>query len=56
MNLTTKKIEVELVGGIGNQLFGYFAGRYLAKRNGSDLHLKIINPNLGETVNKGTIR
>jgi hypothetical protein len=56
MTRTPKKVEVELIGGIGNQLFGYFAGRYLAKANSSVLHLRIMKPNVGETVHNGTIR
>jgi len=49
------KVEVELVGGLGNQLFGYFAGRYLAKKNESKIFFRIMKPNFGETVHTGTI-
>jgi hypothetical protein len=49
------KVEVELVGGIGNQLFGYFAGNYIANACNSDLHLRIMKPNHGETVHSGSI-
>ncbi len=34
-----KPISVRIVGGLGNQLFGYFAGRYLAEKLGTDLIL-----------------
>jgi len=34
-----KPISVRIVGGLGNQLFGYFAGRYLAEKLGTDLVL-----------------
>ena len=34
-----KPISVRIVGGLGNQLFGYFAGRYLAENLGTDLIL-----------------
>jgi len=34
-------ITVKLIGGLGNQLFGYFAGKYLAERLGTDLVLDL---------------
>lgn len=34
-----KSVTVQIVGGLGNQLFGYFAGRYLAERTGATLIL-----------------
>jgi hypothetical protein len=55
MTSKTNKVEVELVGGLGNQLFGYFAGKYLAKVNDSDLHLRIMKTNPGETLHGGSI-
>jgi hypothetical protein len=35
-SMTRKKITVELVGGIGNQLFGFFAGMYVSNILGCD--------------------
>lgn len=32
-------ITVKLIGGLGNQLFGYYAGRYVAEKLGTDLNL-----------------
>jgi hypothetical protein len=47
-------ITVKLVGGLGNQLFGYFAGRYLADKLDTDLildlHQQKNNPHLGSTI------
>jgi hypothetical protein len=34
--MARKKITIELVGGIGNQLFGYFAGIYVSHKLGCD--------------------
>lgn len=56
MNKTKDNIEVELVGGIGNQLFGYFAGKYLARLNESNLYLIMMKVNLGDTIHRGSIR
>ena len=36
---TRQNVEIELVGGLGNQLFGYFAGAYYADK--FDRHLII---------------
>lgn len=36
-----KPVYVQLLGGLGNQLFAYFAGQYLSIRTGSSLHLGI---------------
>ena len=29
---TEQRVEIELVGGLGNQLFGFFAGAYYAQK------------------------
>ena len=38
-----KKITVDIVGGLGNQLFCYSAGYYLAKKNNFELELRLIS-------------
>jgi hypothetical protein len=47
-------ITVKLVGGLGNQLFGYHAGRYLAEKLSTDLvldlHQQKNNPHMGSTI------
>lgn len=40
-NSTNTPIRIKLVGGIGNQLFGYFAGSYLAKFHNTNLILDV---------------
>ena len=42
-------VEVEIIGGLGNQLFGYAAGLFLSKKTASELRL-----NLGMVVIGGT--
>ena len=37
----SRKVSIELVGGIGNQLFIYFAGYHLSKITGSTLEIKV---------------
>jgi hypothetical protein len=49
MNGRSRKVHVDLMGGIGNQLFIYFAGLYLAKKCKSDL---ILLTNLLESTNE----
>lgn len=52
--LTVKHVSVRLVGGLGNQLFGYFAGKYLAEKLGTEMvlddsqliHNKHVNSNI----------
>jgi hypothetical protein len=47
-------ITVKLIGGLGNQLFGYFAGRYLADKLRTDLildfHQQKNNPHKGSSI------
>ena len=33
----TKRVSIQLVGGLGNQLFGYFAGKYLELEHGCEV-------------------
>jgi hypothetical protein len=52
--LTMKHVSVRLVGGLGNQLFGYFAGKYLAEKLSTEMvlddsqliHNKHVNSNI----------
>jgi hypothetical protein len=44
---TRKKITAEIRGGIGNQLFIYCAGAYLASRSGSSLYLNMFSAEKG---------
>ena len=37
--MTVKHVSARLVGGLGNQLFGYFAGKYLAEKLNTELVL-----------------
>jgi Glycosyl transferase family 11 len=50
-----KPVTVQLVGGLGNQLFGYFAGRYVAKRLGTELLLDVSQFDKGITAHGSTI-
>ena len=51
----TKPVTVQLVGGLGNQLFGYFAGRYVAKRLGAELLVDISQFDKGITAHGSSI-
>ena len=42
-NQVVKKVTVDIVGGLGNQLFCYSAGYYLKKKNNMELELRINN-------------
>jgi hypothetical protein len=42
-------VEVEIVGGLGNQLFGYAAGLFLSTKTGSDLILNLALVGIGGT-------
>lgn len=42
-----KPLTVQLVGGLGNQLFGYFAGKYLASNLGCDVKFDISQQDKG---------
>ena len=55
MTRRASKIEVELFGGLGNQLFGYFAGKYLAQENKAILILRFKRPHPAETIHVGSI-
>lgn len=54
--LDKKAVTVQLVGGLGNQLFGYFAGRYLAEFHGARLRLDMAHFDLGITSHTSDIR
>lgn len=49
-------VTVGIVGGIGNQLFQYYAGRYLAEKNNSKLILDFGNHGVAGTKHLGTLR
>jgi len=50
MNRKTKQnVEIELVGGLGNQLFGYFAGAYYAEKFNRHLIIDLTQVPLGLT-------
>lgn len=51
-----KAITVQLVGGLGNQLFGYFAGRYVANKLGVPLQLDMSQFDKGITAHGSDIR
>jgi Glycosyl transferase family 11 len=46
---TKQKVEIELVGGLGNQLFGYFAGAYYAQKFNKHLIVDLTQVSLGLT-------
>lgn len=50
-----KPVTVKLVGGIGNQLFGYYAGLSLSKRLGESLRLDVTDSRMGLGVHKSSI-
>jgi hypothetical protein len=52
---STKPIAVELVGGLGNQLFGYFAGHLAAHENGTKLLLDLAQLDKGITAHGSSI-
>ena len=49
-------VEVEIIGGLGNQLFGYAAGLFLSKKIGSDLNLNLGLVGVGGTDHGKSIR
>jgi hypothetical protein len=49
-------VVVGIVGGIGNQLFQYYAGRYIAERSKSELKLDFGNHGVAGTIHLGTLR
>jgi hypothetical protein len=49
-------VIVGIVGGIGNQLFQYYAGRFLAEKNKSELTLDFRNHGVAGTKHLGTLR
>ena len=57
MNTSSRSnvVEVEIRGGLGNQLFSYFAGLYLSELNDSKLKVKICQPATNETVHGDSI-
>jgi hypothetical protein len=50
-----KAITVQLVGGLGNQLFGYFAGRYAAKRLGCQVRYDVSKQDKGFSAHGSSI-
>lgn len=48
-------VTVKVVGGLGNQLFCYFAGNYLASINASDLVLDMSDIRMGRSQHNVTI-
>lgn len=46
---TKQRVEIELVGGLGNQLFGYFAGAYYAQKFNKNLIIDLTQVSLGLT-------
>ena len=46
---TKQKVEIELVGGLGNQLFGYFAGAFYAQKFNKLLVVDLTQVSLGLT-------
>lgn len=46
---TKQKVDIELVGGLGNQLFGYFAGAYYAQKFNKNLIVDLTQVSLGLT-------
>ena len=49
-------IEIELVGGLGNQLFGYFAGLYLAQSSKSDVVFDLSSVPYGITQHNSSLK
>jgi hypothetical protein len=49
-------VEVEIIGGLGNQLFGYAAGLFLSRKVGSDLILNLGLVGVGGTDHGKSIR
>ena len=46
---TKQRVEIELVGGLGNQLFGYFAGAYYSQKFDKNLIIDLTQVSLGLT-------
>jgi Glycosyl transferase family 11 len=51
-----KSVEVEILGGLGNQLFGLAAGLYLARKTSTKLRLNLSQIGIGGTDHGKTIR
>jgi len=51
-----RPVTIELVGGLGNQLFGYFAGRYIAQNMGVRLRPYIRPSAKGEAKHSSSIK
>ena len=54
--LHDEAVTVKLVGGIGNQLFGYFAGLSLAQKRGVGLRLDVSDLHLEHAVHRSNIQ
>lgn len=50
-----KPLVVQLVGGLGNQLFGYFAGRYLSQVSGRPVRFDVSQIDRGFTAHGSSI-
>jgi hypothetical protein len=51
-----KSVEVEIIGGLGNQLFGLAAGLYLARKTSTTLKLNLSQIGIGGTNHGKSIR
>ncbi len=51
-----KKVQVELIGGLGNQLFGYYAALWLSKVRSAQLELNVTKVATHHTAKKFDIR
>ena len=49
------KVKVDLVGGVGNQLFIYFAGLYLGVKNEKGFKPRILKPTFGDSKHSSNI-
>jgi hypothetical protein len=55
MKISKRNVKVELVGGLGNQLFGLAAGLFLARKTGAVLKLNVSQIGVGGTDHGRTI-
>jgi hypothetical protein len=50
-----KKVKIDLVGGVGNQLFIYFAGLYLSVKKEKEFKPRILKPSFGDSKHSSKI-
>lgn len=50
-----RKVQINLVGGVGNQLFTYSAGYFLSLQRGVEFHPRILKPAFGDTQHSSSI-